>query len=211
MNAARLLSALAGGAARRARLLIAVAAVLGLGAVALALGLNTTAATSTFVSSSSSQYRATQRFYRNFGEEPIVVLVKGDLQQLVLSSDIERLVGLEKCLSGGLSVSELAQAGGAGGPCGQLARAGAVKMVLGPGTFINESATQINAGLTEQTRQAEAQAKQAQVAVERAALARGLGAAQSRALGEQASRITIARFQESLVTLALQYGLAARP
>jgi hydrophobe/amphiphile efflux-3 (HAE3) family protein len=211
VTAARLLSALAGGAARRARLVVAVAVVLGLGATALALRLSTTAATSTFVSSSSSQYRATQRFYRNFGEEPVVVLVKGDLQQLVLSSDIDRLLGLENCLSGALSPAELAQAGGASGPCGQLASARTVKVVLGPGTFINEAATQINAGLTAQTRQAEAQARQAQSAVESAALARGLGAAQSRALGEQASRITIARFQEGLVTLALQYGLSARP
>jgi hydrophobe/amphiphile efflux-3 (HAE3) family protein len=209
--AARLLSALAGGAARRARLVVAVAVVLGLGAVGLALTLSTTAATSTFVSSSSSQYRATQRFYGNFGEEPIVVLVKGDLQQLVLSSDIDRLLGLENCLAGALSPTELAQVGGARSPCGQLASANTVKVVLGPATFINESATQIGAGLTAQTRQAEAQARQAQVAVERAALARGLGAAQSRALGEQASKITIARFQEGLVTLALQYGLTARP
>jgi hydrophobe/amphiphile efflux-3 (HAE3) family protein len=211
VSAARLLSALAGGAARRARLVIAVAVVLGLGAVGLALRLSTTAATSTFVSSSSSQYRATQRFYANFGEEPIVVLVKGDLQQLVLSSDVDRLLGMENCLSGALSPAELAQAGGAGGPCGQLARAHTIKVVLGPATFINESATQINAGLTAQTRQAEGQARQAQVAVERAALARGRTATQARALGEQASRITIARFQESLVTLALQYGLSARP
>jgi hydrophobe/amphiphile efflux-3 (HAE3) family protein len=211
VSAARLLSALAGGAARRPRLVVGIAIGLGLGAAGLALRLNTTAATSTFVSSSSSQYRATQRFYRSFGEEPIAVLVKGDLQQLVLSSDIDRLAGLEHCLSGALPAASLAQAGGPDGPCGQLARASTVKVVLGPGTFINEAATQINAQLTSQTRQAEAQARQAQTVVERAALARGRGAAQARALGEQASRITIARFQESLVTLALQYGLSARP
>ena len=36
-----------------------------------------TAATSTFVSSSSSEYKSTQRYYSTFGEEPIEVLVKG--------------------------------------------------------------------------------------------------------------------------------------
>ena len=46
------------------------------------------------MSSSSPEYRATQKFYKNFGEEPIEVLVKGNLQQLVLSSDVDRLVGL---------------------------------------------------------------------------------------------------------------------
>ena len=54
---------------------------------------------------SVSEYRATQRFYKSFGEEPIEVLVKGDLQQLVLSSDLERLAGLEGCLSGNVPAS----------------------------------------------------------------------------------------------------------
>ena len=57
------------------------------------------------MSSSSPEYQATQRFYRSFGEEPIAVLVKGNLQQLVLSSDIERLLGLEGCLSGNVPAS----------------------------------------------------------------------------------------------------------
>ncbi len=68
---ARFLSALAGGAARRPRLIIAVAIVLALAGGALALRLRPTAATNTFVSSSSSGYRATQSFYESFGEEPV--------------------------------------------------------------------------------------------------------------------------------------------
>jgi uncharacterized protein len=211
VNVARLCSALAGGAARRPRVVIALAVVLGLGAAGLALRLRPTAAANTFVSSSSPEYRATQRFYRSFGEEPIAVLVKGSLQQLVLSSDIDRLLGLEGCLSGNVPAGALATEGGANGPCGQLARARTVKVVFGPGTFINEAASQIDEQLTAQTRQVEAQAKQAERAVTHAALARGLSAAQARTLGRQASKITIARFQESLVTLALKYGLTSRP
>jgi uncharacterized protein len=211
VTAARLLAALAGGAARRPWPVLAVALALGLGGAALALGLHATAATDTFVSSSSSQYSDTQHYYAKFGEEPVAVLVKGDLQQLVLSSDVDRLLGLEGCLSGNVPPSGLAQEGGASGPCGQLARAGTVKVVFGPGTFINEAATQINEGLTAQTRQAEVQAAQAARVVYSAALARGLTPAQARTLAAQASRITIARFQEGVVTQALQYGLTARP
>jgi hydrophobe/amphiphile efflux-3 (HAE3) family protein len=211
VNAARVLSALAGGAARRPRLIVAIAIALGLGGTALALSLRPTAATDTFVSSSSSQYKATQRFYKSFGEEPIEVLVRGDLQQLVLGSDIVRLIGLEGCLSGNVPASALPAEGGAGGPCGQLARAKAVKVVFGPGTFVSESASQIDEQLTVQTRQAEAQAKQAEVVVVRAALARGMARATAVKLGRQASRITIARFQEGLVKVALQYGLTAQP
>jgi uncharacterized protein len=211
VSAGRLLSALAGGAARRPRLVVGIAIVLGLGAAASALRLHPSAAASTFVSSSSAQYRDTQRFYRNFGEEPIEVLVKGSLQQLVLSSDLVRLVGLEGCLSGNVPVSGLAQEGGLNGPCGQLERLKTVKVVFGPGTFVNEAATQIDEQLALQTKQAEAQAKQAERVVAQAALARGLPAAEAQALGQQARKITQARFQESLATLALQYGLTAPP
>ncbi len=208
---ARFLSNLAGAAARRPRLVVAMALVLGLLGAGLALRLSPTAATSTFVSSSSSGYRATQRFYQSFGEEPVEILVKGNLQQLVLSSDIDRLLGLEGCLSGNVPASGLAVEGGAGGPCGQLSRLKSVKVVLGPGTFINEAAGQIDEQLAIESRKAEVQARQAERVVSRAALARGLPAAEARALGAQAGKITIGRFQESLVTLALQYGLSARP
>jgi hypothetical protein len=211
VNASRFLSALAGGAASRPRLVIAIAVVVGLGGAALALRLHPTAAANTFVSSSSIEYRETQHFYSSFGEEPVEVLVKGDLQQLVLSSDIGRLVGLEGCLSGNVPVSALGAEGGTSGPCGQLARLHSVKVVFGPGTFVNEAAGQIDAQLAAQTKQAEVEARQAERAVSSAALARGLSASAANALGKQASRITTARFQEGLATIALQYGLTAQP
>jgi predicted RND superfamily exporter protein len=211
VSASAFLSTLASAAARRARVVLVVAVIAGLAATALALRLHPTAATDTFVSSSSGPYRATQAYYKNFGEEPIAVLVREDLQQLVLSSDLERLIGLEGCLSGNVPASALPAEGGANGPCAKLARAHAVKVVLGPGTFINEAVTQINEQLSAQTHQAEAQAKQAEQAVYQAAIARGLGPTQARTLSRQAGKITITRFQEGLVSLALQYGLTSRP
>jgi hydrophobe/amphiphile efflux-3 (HAE3) family protein len=211
VNASRILSALAGGAARRPRLVIAVAIVLGLGAAALALRLRPTAATSTLVSSSSPQYQATQRFYRNFGEEPIAVLVKGNLQQLVLSSDIERLLGLEGCLSGNVPAKALPAEGGVNGPCGQLARARTVKVAFGPGTFLDEAAERIDGQLTSESNAAAQRAKQAERSIYSAALAHGLPSAQARVLGQQAGKVTQAEFESSLVTLALEYGLNARP
>jgi hydrophobe/amphiphile efflux-3 (HAE3) family protein len=211
VSSSRFFASLAGGAARRARLVIAIAIVLALAGAALALRLHPTAATDTFVSGSSPEYRATQRFDQSFGEEPVAVLVKGNLQKLVLSSDIERLAGLEGCLSGNVPASALGSEGGTNGPCAQLARAKTVKVVFGPGTFLDEAAEQIDTQLAAQTRQAEAQAKQAERVVYRAARARGLGAAQAHTFGRQASKVTLGRFRESLVTLALEYGLTARP
>ena len=78
-------------------------------------------------------YQDTQRFYRNFGEEPIEVLVKGNLQQLVLSSDIERLIGLEGCLSGNVPAAALPRRAGRTGPAGSSRGCKTVKVVFGPG------------------------------------------------------------------------------
>jgi hydrophobe/amphiphile efflux-3 (HAE3) family protein len=190
---------------------LAIAVVLGLGAAGLSLRLRPTAATSTFVSSSSPEYQATQRFYRNFGEEPIAVLVKGNLQQLVLSSDIERLLGLEGCLSGNVPARALPTEGGVNGPCGQLVRARTVKVVFGPGTFLSEAAERINEQLLAETRGAEAQAKQAELTIYRAALARGLPGSQARTLGHQARELTLAEFKSNVVTQALEHGLTTQP
>jgi uncharacterized protein len=209
--AARALSSLAGFSARRPRLVLAVALVLGLAGAGLALRLRPTAAASTLVSSSSTNYTATQHYYRKFGEEPVVVLVKGNLQQLVLSSDIERLLGLEGCLSGNVPAKALGGEGGSNGPCGQLARAKTVKVVFGPGTFLNEAAEQIDKQLTGASAHANAQAKQAETLVLRAALARGFSPAQAHALATQARKVSIAGFQSSLVTLAFEYGLTQPP
>jgi len=211
VSSARLLAALAGGAARRPVLVLVLATVLGLAGAALALRLSPSAAESTFVSSSSPEYRATQKFYESFGEEPIEVLVKGNLQQLVLSDDIDRLVGLEGCLSGNVPAKGLAGEGGVNGPCGQLAKARTVKVVFGPGTFVNESAERIDELLIVETKQAEAEAKQAETVVRKAALAHGESEEAAEKLGKQASSITLGRFKEGLATLALQYGLTARP
>jgi uncharacterized protein len=190
---------------------LALAVALGAGAAVLALGLRPTAAIDTFVSSSSPQYAATQRYYREFGEEPVQVLVQGSLQQLLFSADIDRLVGLEGCLSGNVPARALPREGGRNGPCGQLARARTVRVVLGPATFVNEAAKQINHQLGLETRLAASQAKQARQVVYRAALARGKTQAQAQALGRQAAKITTGRFQESVATLALQYGLSSPP
>jgi hydrophobe/amphiphile efflux-3 (HAE3) family protein len=211
VNAARFFSALVGAATRKPWLTLAVATALALVGAALALGLSPSASTNTFVSSSSSQYRATQRYYEGFGEEPMNVVVRGSLQQLLLSSDIDKLVGLEGCLSGKVPASALASEGGSRGPCGQLAKIGTVKVVFGPGTFVNEAAEQIDEQLISQTKHAEAQARAAERVVTRAALAHGRSAAEARALGAQASSITMKRFQEGVATLALQYGLTSQP
>ncbi len=210
-SAARFFAALAGAAAARPRLTLALALVLAAGGVAGSLQLRTSAAPSTLVSSSSGTYRATQRYQRAFGEEPVEVLVKGNLQDLVLSSDIERVLGLEGCLAGKVPPKALPAEGGVNGPCGEIARAHTVRVVFGPGTFINEAALEVDQQLHAESVHAHAQAAQAEATVRRAARARGLSAARAQSLGAQARKIWTARFEEGLVALALDYGITSPP
>ncbi len=198
-------------AGRRPLLTIALLGVLGVGCAIAALGLRPTAATDTLVGRSSSTYKETQRFYARFGEEPVEVLVAGDLRKLVLSPDIDRLVGLEGCLSGNLPKAALAEEGGTNGPCGQLTRDKEVKVVFGPGTFLNEAALQAVSLLGVRGKQAEAEAKQAQSAVHSKALARGLSAQEATSLGEQARKATMAGFAAEISALAIRYGLKSAP
>jgi uncharacterized protein len=198
-------------AARKPLLTVLLLGALGVGCAIAALGLRPTAATDTLVGRSSSAYKDTQGFYARFGEEPVAVLVKGDLRKLVLSSDIDRLVGLEGCLSGNLPSAALAREGGANGPCGQLTRAKSVKVVFGPGTFLNEAALQIDSVLASRGAQAETEAKQAQKAVYDKALARGLGTEQATALGSQARKATMSGFAAEISALAIRYGLSSAP
>jgi hydrophobe/amphiphile efflux-3 (HAE3) family protein len=207
----RLFSGLAVRAARRPLLTLGLLGLLGIGCAVAALNLRPTAATDTLVGSSSSTYKETQSFYKHFGEEPVEILVKGDLRKLVLSSDIDRLVGLEGCMSPSLPAAALPQEGGAGGPCGQLERSKTVKVVFGPGTFLNEAAVWVDEALASRSAQAEAQARQAQNAVYRKALANGMGAAQAAALGEEARKATMAGFAAEVSALSIRYGLNSAP
>lgn len=198
-------------AARRPLLTLVLLGALGVAAALAALSLRPSAATDTLVGRSSASYKATQSYYERFGEEPVDVLVKGDLRKLLFSSDIERLVGLEGCLSGNLPSSAFAREGGANGPCAQITRSHSVKVVIGPGTFIAESALQIDRSLASRRAQAERQAKSARTTVYRTALARGLGSSEAAKLAASSYKATMAGFAAEVSALAIRYGLTSAP
>src|SRR5215212_9173150 len=148
------------GVSRHPVPVLAVTAVLALGGAVLALRLDTSAATSTLVNRGSDTYRDTERFKRDFGGEAILVLVRGDVQKTVLTSDLGRLIRLEGCLSG--NVPDNKQGLGSLPPvCRQIAELHPAKVVYGPGTFINTAVNQINAELTRRGEAATVQAQQA--------------------------------------------------
>lgn len=126
-------------AADHARPLLAVTVVVAIGAAVGATQIPTDAGVDTLADSDSATYRATQEVRQDFGEEPVVVLVKGELPQLLLTPNIFKLLRLEGCLSG--KVPKGAKA--IPGPCTELADLHAVEFLTGPGTFLNESVVQI--------------------------------------------------------------------
>lgn len=130
---------IAAWAVRHARAVLAVAAVLAVGAGVGATRLPTDAGADTLVDTDTASYRATQQVREAFGEDPVVVLAEGDLQELILTENLARLLRLEGCLSG--KVPEGARP--VPGPCAELARLGPVESVAGPGTFLNEAVIQI--------------------------------------------------------------------
>jgi hydrophobe/amphiphile efflux-3 (HAE3) family protein len=134
------LSSIAAWAVRHARAVLAVSVVLAVAAAAVATQLPTNAGTDTLVDRDSESYRATERVREVFGEEPVVVVAQGDLQELILTPNLGRLLRLEGCLSGKVPKG----AKPIPGPCAGLAAMEPVRFLAGPGTFLNEAVIQID-------------------------------------------------------------------
>jgi hydrophobe/amphiphile efflux-3 (HAE3) family protein len=193
-------------AAHRPRRVLAVAALLCAAATALALGLQPSAATSTLAGRSSDTYRATERYRERFGDHAIVVLVRGPLQQLVLTENLGRLLGLEGCLSGNRPAGKPAP-GGERGPCAELARTKPVQVVYGPGTFINSAVGEIQDQLRARLDAKGAEAERAAAAARKVARRQGKPKAEQERLARSAEQLVYAQFVRDLLQLNLKYGL----
>jgi hydrophobe/amphiphile efflux-3 (HAE3) family protein len=195
-----------GAATRRPRRVLALLAVLCAGSAALALGLHPSAATSTLVGRSSDTYQATERYRERFGDHAILVLVRGPLQQLVLTDNLGRLLGLEGCLSGNKPADGEAP-GGASGPCAELAKTKPVQVVYGPGTFINSAVGEIQDQLARRLDAKGAEAKKASAAARALAKRQGKSKAEQDKLASSAEQLVYAQFVRDLLQLNLKYGL----
>jgi uncharacterized protein len=202
---------IARAAVRRPGLVVALTALLGLGGGVLALGLQPSAATDTLVGRSSDTFQATERFNERFGEDAIVVLVREDLPQLVLTSDVGRLLGFEGCVSGNLPRQVTRPPGGPNGPCAQLARDKPVQVVYGPGTFINESVRQIQEQFAGRQQAQAAREKRAARAARKLAAAKGRSEAEQARLAKQAVQLVRAEYFRDTLRLALNYGIRSVP
>ncbi|HKH16165.1 MAG TPA: MMPL family transporter [Solirubrobacteraceae bacterium] len=193
-------------AAHRPRRVLALVALLCAAGTALALGLQPSAATSTLAGRSSDTYQATERYRERFGDHAIVVLARGPLEQLVLTENLGRLLGLEGCLSGNRPAGRPAP-GGERGPCAELARSKPVQVVYGPGTFINSAVGEIQDQLKRRLDAKAAQARRAADAARQVARRQGKAKSERERLARSAEQLVYAQFVRDLLALNLKYGL----
>jgi len=130
----------AAGAARHARVVVAVSVLVAVAAAVAATRIPTDAGIDTLVDTDSESYRATTAVREAFGEEPVLVLARGDLPELVLTRNLFQLLRLEGCLSAKVPKG----AKPLPGPCTELAALEPVEFVSGPATFLNEAVVQID-------------------------------------------------------------------
>jgi hydrophobe/amphiphile efflux-3 (HAE3) family protein len=201
---------LVGAVTRRPLLVLAVTAVLALGGAVLALRLEPSAATETLVDQGSGSFKDTERFKRDFGDEAILVLVRGELTRTVLTADLGRLIRLEGCLSG--NVPDTKQGlGNLPAVCRELAELDPARVVYGPGTFVNTATRQVQGQFVQQQQRAATQAQQAAEAARRLSKRRGDPPAEQQRLAQSAAQAVQAKFINDAFKLALRYGISGPP
>jgi len=198
---------LAAWAVRRPGPVIAAAVVLTLLGAIAALRLDTEAATDSLVDRGSDTFETTQRFKDEFGDDPVVILVEGELQNLLLTDNLGRLLNLEGCLSGLAPPGQPAAAP----VCEQIAELDPTQVVFGPATFLNQSAIRAEELLGQQSQAALARAREAAAAAAQQARRRGLSEEEQKIAARAAGQEILSQFQQQLLDLAIQYGQTGPP
>src|SRR3954463_10044411 len=186
-------------ASRRPLLTIAIAALVSLaGAVAAITGLHSSASTDTLIDKSSSSYDATNKYRDLFGGDPVVIMAKGDLRHTVETSDLGRLLQLEGCLAGNVPKQGLKELPPV---CTTLANEHPVKVVYGPGTFVNTAAGELLDGLNARKNAKAREAQQAAQTARELARKKGYPKARQEKLASVASSLVYAQFTRDLLQL----------
>src|SRR4051794_10428735 len=167
-------------AVRRPLLTVAVASALALAATAVALvKLQPSTSADTLVDRSSSSYQATQKYRDLFGGDAVVIMAQGKLRNTVETSDLGRLLQLEGCLAGNVPKKGLKALPPV---CTKLADEHPVKVVYGPGTFVNTAVGEIVNGITVRSDQKARQAASAAATARQLAAKKGYSKARQNQL-----------------------------
>jgi len=218
------LDRLAAFAARRPLATIGVVLVLAIGGGLLALGLQPSTGPSTFVSSSSQSYQATQDFARHFGGDTVIVLIREPLPDLVETADLGTLTELEACLGGQVVAKNSALEaftpvkpgsappyGGYGSPCGQLMKHKPVEVVYGPGTFLNQAVIAVRNGINSLLASDRQQVLAAGQTAYTLAIDKRLGATKAKQAARAAETLEGQQLEQQLVQFYEQSGMNGTP
>ncbi len=168
----------------------------------------------TLVDKGSDTFRATEDFKAKFGDDAVVVLIRGDLEQLVLGPDLNRLLELEGCLSGNAPRDYLdpeTQRTPTPEVCNDLADSKPARVVYGPATFLNQFAQQATALFQEQSEAAVVQSRAAAIQAYQQSLDEGLPPAEAREAAEAAEQSVLDGFTARAQELAARYGQTGLP
>jgi hydrophobe/amphiphile efflux-3 (HAE3) family protein len=195
---------------RPTQVIVAAVLLTLLGAVA-ALRLAPQASVSSLTGRGSSTYAATQELHHDFGDDPVVILVRSDLQKLLLTPERGRLLALEGCLSGKTPGGRIFEGHPAPPPCARIARLHPSFAVYGPGTFLNQFAIRTQKLYLQQYATAQSEARAAAAAAARRAKRQGYNAAGQRQAALIAGRAILQNFQQQLGALEVNSGETGLP
>ncbi len=209
-------------ATRRPALTVAVVLAAALGGGLLALGLRPSAGSDTFVSRSSASYQATNDDHQRFGGDPVIVLVREPLTNLVETQDLGIITELEACLAGQVVVkNNQLQAftpspgatpyGGWKSPCGKLMKSKYVQVVYGPGTFLNRAVAAVRTEVQTLFNSAQQSVTTAERDAYQLALQRHLSRQQAETSAKAAGQVEYSRQYSQLLQTYLQSGISGMP
>jgi len=100
LSLAALYGAAAAAVARRPWPVLVLLTALAIASGAGLVGLNVQPVTDAFFDRGTDGFEATGRAEQTFGTDPVVVLARGDLEEIVAAENLESLSVLETCLAG---------------------------------------------------------------------------------------------------------------
>ncbi len=159
---------------RPAPTIAAVISIVAIVGIVGALRLSPDATTDKLVDNGSDAFKGTEEYRQRFGDDAIVVLVKGDLDQIVLTDNINRLLSLETCLAGR---TDQTTGQYAADTCAEIADMGVTRVVFGPATFLDEAARRATEGIQQQIQSGALNDPQAMAQAQQQLLQSGLGIA----------------------------------
>jgi uncharacterized protein len=215
---------LVAAAVRRPWLTLAIVAAAALAGGLLALGLSPDTSDSTFVSSSSPSFRATATDQRHFGGDPVIVLIREKLSDLVETGDLATVSQLEACLAGQellanstlgsfvpLPAKSARPYGGAHSPCAGLMRTHDVEVVYGPGTFLNRAVAAVNTQVQALLSQAGQAVRSYAQAAYQLARSRHLSVKQAQQAANSAAQVEYQQQLQKIEQLYLTSGIKGVP